>query len=461
MRRLRPGVRLGTTLAASAVVAVALAVGGLVLVVLVRAQLVDALDASARARAHDVAVLVTDQGVRGTLATTGEDAALVQVIGPTAAVIASTGNVQGEQPLIDPAKLRAPASVTRTAVPIGAAGERFRVVAIPVSLPDGPGWVYVGSSEQPVQRTVARLTGGLLLTLPVLLLLVGAVIHAAVGRGLRPVDRIRRRADELGARDLSQRVPVPPGRDAVARLALTMNQMLARLDSSARRQRQFVADASHELKSPLAALQTQLDVALSHPDAQDVELTMLGLRDQTTRMSGLIDKLLFLARAEERDEPPVPDRVDLDELVLTEVRRLRGQAATLPTAVSVTVHGPDAAQVLGSHADLGRLLGNLGDNALAHAESWVEIGLTAHAGRAVITVTDDGPGVPAEDRDRVFHRFTRLDWDRARLAGGSGLGLAIVAEITQAHGGHVQMLPRPDGAHGARVEVSLPLGAQP
>lgn len=454
MKVRRLGVQLDTTLAAAGLVAVVLAAGGMVLVVLVKAQLTGALDASARARAQDVAVLVATQGVRGTLATTGEEAALVQVLGPGQVVLASTENVEGEGPLIPTPAFRAPTSGTRTALPIGDAGQGFRVVALPVSLTEGDGWVYVGSSLRPVERTVARLTRTLVLTLPVLLLLVTGVIAAAVGRSLHPVERIRRRAAELGAADLSLRVPVPAGQDAVVRLAVTMNEMLGRLDASARRQRQFVADASHELKSPLAALQTQIDVAQRYPEAQDRDLTLRELREQTTRMAGLIDGLLFLAHAEERREPPVRVRVDLDELVLAEARRLRALGR-----VEVTVRGPAAVTVEGSEADLARLLRNVGDNAFAHAGTSVELGLVLADGCAVVTVSDDGPGVAARDRERIFERFTRLDWERGRAAGGggSGLGLAIVREIAEAHGGTAAMSERADGP-GSTLTVRFPRG---
>lgn len=452
MSRRRLGVRLGTTLAAAGVVAVVLAAGGWLFVVLVRGQLAGAVEAAARARAQDVAVLVSTDGVRGRLATTGEEAALVQVLGPTGLVLAATGNVEGEGPLIPTPAVRAPTSVTRAALPIGTAGQDFRVVALPVSLTEGPGWVLVASSLQPVERTVGRLAATLALTLPVLLLLVTAVIAAAVTRSLRPVERIRSRAAGLGAADLSLRVPVPAGRDAVARLAVTMNEMLGRLDAAARRQRQFVADASHELKSPLAALQAQIDVAVAYPHAQASDLTLRELREQTTRMGSLIDGLLFLARSDERGGSSGHGRVDLDELVLAEVRRLR-----LLGGMDVTVRGPAAAVVQGSPAELARLLRNLGDNAVAHARTSIAVGLGLDGGCAVLTVADDGPGVPVEDRERIFERFTRLDWERGPTGGGSGLGLSIVREIAVAHGGTVAMGGRDDG-QGAVVTVRLPLG---
>ena len=431
-----------------------LSLSGLLLVTLLHRSLVGSVDAAALARAHDVSASASGALQRGTITSTSEDTALVQVIGPRGAVLASTANVEGEQPALaaTPAR-RADVTLTRSGLPIGDESQRFRVVAVPVDLAEGPGWVYVASSLRAVDATVARLVAALLIGLPALLLIVTAVIWLAVGRALRPIESIRLQASQIGGEDLRTRVPVPRSRDEVARLAVTMNDMLARLQASAVRQNQFVGDASHELKSPLTALRAQVDVALDYPERTDSRQVLLQVQQDSLRMAGLIDDLLFLARADEGSLHAGGQRVDLDELVIAEVHRLRQVAGP-----AVSLCGPDAAAVTGSERDLTRLLRNLGDNAAKHASSKVEIGLTTLAGFAIITVSDDGPGIPVDAQDSIFERFTRLEVDRARHpSGGSGLGLAITREIATVHGGDVSVRNRDDGSRGAVFTVRIPL----
>ena len=446
--------RLTATVAAAAVVAVALTLSGLLLVQLVERSLVSNLDSTALARARDVASLAGTSPLRDTVASTGEDSALVQVVGPTGTVLSASANIQDEPTtLTSPPTRRQVTSQTRRGLPIGGEGEQFRVVALPVTLPEGPGWVYVATSLRPVDATVQRLVEVLLYGLPALLVVVTVVIWVAVGRALRPVERMRRRAAAIGGDDLQERVPVPRSRDEIARLAVTLNEMLARLQASALRQHRFVGDASHELKSPLAAIRAQVDVALAYPERADSRQVLSRVQQQAGRMEQLIDDLLFLARTDEGRHAFVTQRVDLDELVLAEAQRLRAHRH-----VTISLLGPDAAAVAGSRRDLTRMLRNLGDNALAHARSQVSIGLHCAGADAVITVIDDGPGIPPRERARIFERFSRLEDDRSRhtSGGGTGLGLAITREIARAHGGDVTAQDRPDGHPGAAFEVRLP-----
>ena len=450
--------RLTATLAAGLVLAVLFVASGLLLVGFVHRSLLASVDSAASARARDVADLASSGRLGATVASTAGDVALVQVVGPSGGIVSSTGNVQGEPAAIATAGLRRSLTrQTRTELAIGAADEDFRVTALPVALPSGPGWVLVGTSLRQVDVTVTRLSSALSAGLPLLLLVVTAVMWVAVGRALRPVERIRLRAGAIGADQLSQRVPVPRSRDEVAKLAVTMNEMLARLEASAVRQQQFVGDASHELKSPLAALQAQIEVALTYPDGTDNSAVLGRVRQQSQRMAELIEGLLFLARRDETDTSGLAGghaaRVDLDELVLHEVHRLRNLGAT------VTVTHWDAAAVTGSDRDLARLLRNLGDNAATHMHQALEVGLTIEGADAVITVADDGPGIPVAARASIFERFTRLEQDRARLgtSGGTGLGLAIAQEIATMHHGEIRVSDRPDGASGAVFRVHLPL----
>jgi signal transduction histidine kinase len=454
LRRLwgaRRGVRVRTTVLATLVVALSLAVGGLLLVVLVHRSLVGSVDAAGSARARDVAALAAAGRLQATVASTGEESSVVQVVDAGGRVVAASPNILGEPALLPAAPTARRRQVsTRAGLPIADRGQSFRVTAEPVQLPSGRGWVYVATSLGQVDLTTARLAALLLLGLPLLLLIVATAIWRAVGRALRPVEQIRASAAAIGGAQFGARVPTPDSGDEIARLAQTMNAMLARIQDATVRQREFVGDASHELRSPLAALQTELDVALAYPDGTDPAAVLLRSSLQTERMSSLLNDLLYLARADEGAPQASHGPVDLDELLLAEARRLRTAGAI------VTVVGPDTVRIQGSHGELTRLLRNLGDNAAAHAQTTVTLGLSIQDEQAVLSVADDGPGIPTADRERIFQRFARLDTARARTntGGGAGLGLAICQQIVQRHNGTITV---EDSSHGARFVVLLPL----
>jgi signal transduction histidine kinase len=256
--------------------------------------------------------------------------------------------------------------------------------------------------------------------------------------------------DAISAAALHRRVPDPPGQDEIGRLAATMNRMLARLEEAQAKERQFVSDASHELRSPVATIRQHVEVALAHPaGASAGELAEVVLAEDL-RLERLVDDLLFLARADERRQRLVRRLVDLDDVVLEEATRLRAT-----TGVRIDTGEVSAGRVVGDASQLRRLVRNLLDNATRHARSTVRLGLaTTDEGTVGLTVEDDGPGIPPEQRQRVFERFVRLDEARAREAGGSGLGLAIVAEVAETHGGAVTAGDSSLG--GARFEVRLP-----
>jgi len=451
------GVRASATALATAVVASALVVGGLLLVVLVHRSLVSGLDVAGYTQARNVAALAGTGRLPATIATTGDESAVVQVVDQAGMVVSASGNVTGNPAVLATAPTRRiPTAVTIAGLPIADTGQSFRLIAEPVDLPSGPGWVYVASSLGQVDASVTRVGTLLAAGLPLLVVVGAAATRRAVGHALRPVERIRRGAAAIGAKGLGERVPVPAARDEIGRLAVTMNQMLTRLQDAALRQRQFIGDASHELRSPLAALQAQVDVALNcHHEDSDGDV-LRHVQHQARRMGVLIDDLLFLARADERVEPATSDEpVDLDELVLTEISRLR--AAGGP---AIELVGLAAARTTGSARDLARMLRNLGDNAVDHAQRTVAFSLNRERDQAVIAVSDDGPGVPPADRARIFERFVRLDQARSRsqnVAGGTGLGLAIAQQIVQAHGGQIVATDRIDGKTGAAFIIRLPL----
>lgn len=453
-----PGVRASATGIATVIVAAVLALGAILLVVLVHRSLVGGLDAAGYAQARDVAALARAGRLQPTIASTGNESSVVQVVDRMGVVVSASGNITGNPTVLaNPPGRRVATAFTTTGLPIDDAGQSFRLIAEPVDLPGGPGWVYVATSLGQVDASVSRVATLLASGLPLLLIVVAVVTWRAVGRALRPVERIRQSAAAIGGTGLEERLPVPASRDEIARLAVTMNQMLTRLQDSAVRQRQFVGDASHELRSPLAALQAQVDVALSHAAPAADSGVLLRVQDQARRMGVLIDDLLFLARADERGDrgeraPAGP--VDLDELVLAEIGRLRRLGGP-----AVELAGLSAVRTIGSARDLARMLSNLGDNAAAHAQSVVTFSLVREGDEALLTVTDDGPGIPQTDQARIFDRFVRLDQARARSqpAGGTGLGLAITRQIVQTHGGRIAAADRPDGDPGAAFITRLPL----
>jgi signal transduction histidine kinase len=257
---------------------------------------------------------------------------------------------------------------------------------------------------------------------------------------------------DISTSDLSGRVPVPDSRDEIEALAVTMNEMLARIEAGHTAQRRFVADASHELRSPLATIISALEVALSHPELLNDELAAKTLIPEAQRMKALIDDLLLLARADERDLQTARADTDLDDVVIVEVERLRDKTSLrLRTAVTPV-------RLTGDPSALARVLRNLLDNAARHAKSTVDVEVSSDGAYAVLAVSDDGPGIPAPDRARVFDRFVRLDPDRSRRGGGAGLGLAIAREIVVAHEGTVTIGNREGG--GTCVTVRLPLSQE-
>jgi signal transduction histidine kinase len=447
--RVRVGIRSRVTATATLIVAVTLVLGAALVTLLLQQSLVAGVDASAGARARDVAALAAAASLPTTIQTTGEETALVQVVDASNRVVAASANIEGQGPIVPTPSAAARGPVTTPLTPLGE--HPFRVVVEP--WPKGRGWVVVATALTQVDSAVLSLIGLFAVIIPAILVIVALALWRAVGQVLRPVEAIRERAAGISAANLSQRIPVPPTSDELARLAVTMNEMLDRLDAASLRQRQFIGDAAHELRSPLAALRAQLDVALAHPEDPASVGTIARVSEQAARMSTLVDDLLFLARSSEPAPATSAGPVDLDELVVDEVRRMRQFAGP-----QVDLVGLSAARLRGSARDLGRMLRNLGDNALEHATSRVQVRLSVDH-MAELAVTDDGPGIPQADRVRVFERFTRLDDSRARRAGGggAGIGLSIVKQIVLAHGGIVEVRDRGDGQSGAVLVVRLPL----
>lgn len=306
--------------------------------------------------------------------------------------------------------------------------------------------VHAGAPLAAEQEAVSTVRGAMLTGLPVLLLVVAGVTWLVTRRALRPVEGIRRELAAITAsEDLARRVPEPGSRDEIARLARTTNETLSVLEASVDRQRRFVADASHELRSPIASLRTQLEVGAAHPELLDVP----GAVADTVRLQELAAGLLLLARLD-AGERPGRAAVDLGALVREEVSQRAGDR--VPVAVSV--RDEDALEVRGSRGQLARVLGNLLDNAERHAERSVAVVVRAEGDSVLVDVTDDGAGVPEEERERIFERFVRLDDARSRDDGGAGLGLAIARDVAVRHGGTLTVAGAPSG--GAQFRLRLP-----
>jgi signal transduction histidine kinase len=452
--RRRGTVRTRTTVAATLIFGLTFLLGGAAMVTLLRQSLIRDLDGVADIRADDIAALARRGALPDTLLL--EDDAVGQVVDAQGRVLAASANVRGEAPI---ATLRPrgvdPVFSTVDALP-GMSGD-YRLLALRSDSPDGPVTVYVGTSLEPTRDTLVLVGVGLLVGAPLLLALVAALTWVSVGRALRPVDAIRSQVADLSSRDLHRRVPVPPTDDEIGRLAVTMNAMLSRLQDAADKQRRFVADASHELQSPLAASRLDLEVTLAHPDAANWLDTARDLLAENRRMDRLVADLLFIARADDGAPLAPCTPVDLHEVVFDEAARLDST-----TGIRIDTSGVTSTFVQGRRDDLSRAVRNLLDNAERHATSAVTVGLHNGDGVVTLVVEDDGPGVPPADRARIFERFTRLDDARTRShddngqGHGTGLGLAIVKEIIEHHGGHVTAEGPTDTAGGARFVVTLP-----
>jgi signal transduction histidine kinase len=482
-------VRLGTvrvriTVAAVVVAGVAMAVGALVLVAVLRDTLTREVRAAARLRGQDVAsVLASGASETGSLAVDDPEELLIQVLDASGRVVAASPGADGRPPLArlrpgESAELELPAAPGQGGSaeggsaeggtpagggsgaaegPAGVAGAEegeFLAVATGAETPQGRRTVVVVRSTETVTEATAAVSGLLAVGLPLLLAVVGVTTWVLVGRALAPVEGIRAEVDAISAAALHRRVPDPPADDEIGRLARTMNRMLGRLDQAQARQRRLVADASHELRSPVATIRQHAEVALAHPDRTSTTELAATVLAEDLRLQRLAEDLLLLTRADEHTLALRRRPVDLDDLVFDEARRLRDA-----TGLTVDTTAVSAGRVDGDPAGLRRVLRNLGDNAARHAGGRLAFSVAERDGMVLLAVDDDGSGIPEADRERVFERFVRLDDARARDDGGSGLGLAIVAELVAAHGGTVAVATSPLG--GARVAVTLPRLADP
>ncbi|GAA2438285.1 HAMP domain-containing sensor histidine kinase [Streptomyces glaucus] len=473
MRRLFGSVRARATLGATLVVAVALVAAGAAVLLSLRSNLIGEAGTQAERSARAVAAELAAGTPYGELSLDVEDRP-VQVVDEDGRLAAASDDLErisgtdtdavtprpapagedagddegddgddsaeaGES--LDPGGIGERTTFTNGSATLDGDTEDYRFAAVPVRTPAGDGFtVYAGAPLSAEHSAVRTALTAMLIGFPLLLGVVAAVTWLVTRRALRPVESIRREMAAITASaDLARRVPVPGTHDEVARLARTTNETLAALETSVERQRRFVADASHELRSPIASLRTQLEVAAAHPELLDLD----GAVEDTVRLQRLAADLLLLARLD-AGERPADTRVDLAALAR--------EAAAGRTGVTVRA---EAVRVTGSRGQLERVLVNLLDNGQRHARSAVEVTVRRAGEHAVVEVADDGDGVPEADRERIFERFVRLDAARSRDDGGAGLGLAIARDVAARHGGTLTVRAAPAG--GALFELRLPL----
>ncbi|WP_225634888.1 sensor histidine kinase [Streptomyces solaniscabiei] len=472
MSRLLGSVRARATLAATLVVAVALVAAGTAVLLSLRSNLLGEAGTQAERSAREVAAElsvgtpyrdlsldVDDRPVQvvdedGRLVAASED--LERISGTGVAAVkplpAATGERGGDDgrededddsgDSLEPGEIGERTTVSDGSATIDGDTEDYRFAAVPVETRDKSRLtVYAGAPLSAEHGAVDTALTVMLIGFPALLAVVAWVTWLVTRRALRPVEGIRREMAAITAsEDLARRVPVPDTHDEIARLASTTNETLAALESSVERQRRFVADASHELRSPIASLRTQLEVAAAHPELLDLD----GAVEDTVRLQRLAADLLLLARLD-AGERPADAQVDLAVLARAQAQGRAG----------VGVRAEDAVAVAGSRGQLERVLANLLDNAQRHARSAVEVSVRRDGGVAVAAVADDGEGVPPADRERIFERFVRLDAARSRDDGGAGLGLAIARDVAVRHGGTLTVRDAPAG--GALFELRLPV----
>lgn len=414
----------------------------------VREALNDAVTAELRVRADDVAAEL-GAGVEPVVT----DGLVTQVLGPD-------GSVQqpaGAEGLARPGEL--PDDVGGEIVEdraVAGVGEHARVLVRRLPAAAGGGWVVVAGSTSPIVRVQHRLTVLLAVAGPLLVLAVAATAWTLTRSALQPVRRMTRRASTLSLEQPHERLPQPPGRDEIAELGRTLNAMLERIEQMVVHERAFVDDASHELRTPIAVLRGELELArmeLAAGEAGDPVRAIDSALEETDRLARITEHLLVLARADAGRLVDTRERVS----VMTATAKLVDRLDTGHVQLQVTgVEG----HVLADPDLVDQLLTNLIGNALRFARHRVRVGIRAEERFVVIEIDDDGPGFHPDVVDRVFDRFSRSGTSRTRSGGGAGLGLAIVAAIVDTLDGRVEV-DNGGPLGGASVSVRLPRAPRP
>jgi two-component system, OmpR family, sensor kinase len=440
--------RIRLTLVFTGVMALVLAAGGFAIYTLFEADLDRTLEDGLRARAGDAGALLRANGVDA-VGESGEPYA--QVLDPRGRVLATTRRA-GSAPLLTRAELAdALAGERLTERRHLRGGPDLRLFAAPERAGSGRVAVVVGESLEQRDDALDSLAALLLIAGPLGLALTGIAGYLVTAAALRPVERMRARAAAISAGEEGGRMPEPEGDDELARLARTLNEMLARLQASFDRERTFVADASHELRTPLAILRTELELALrGEKSIEELESALRSAAEETDRLSQLAEDLLVIARSDQGRLPIRRARVNADD-VLSAVARRYGARANADGRV-VEVEPAADVWLDADEARLEQALGNMVDNALRYGAGPVTLAASTLDGVVELHVRDSGPGFTPAVLPSVFERFAGADAGGSRA--GAGLGMAIIASIAGAHGGSAHAVNRPSG--GADVWVTLP-----
>lgn len=452
-------IRIRVTLAFTAAMAVVLVATGAFLYLRLASELDAAIDQGLRARAGDVAALLQSGGAgltasgRSPLTEQGEN--LAQVLTVDGRVVDATPPLRAA-PLLTGDEARRAARSTLVLDGRGVPGEGDPARLLATGARAGPDRyvVVVGTPTEDRRDALRNLAGLLLIGGPAALLLASLAGYGAAAAALRPVERMRREAERVAPSERG-RLPVGAAEDEIGRLGRTLNAMLDRLHEAFERERALVADASHELRMPLAVLKAELDLAMrGEPDRRALRAAVASAAEETDRLVRLAEDLLVIARADQGRLPIRRERVHVHELVRTVLGRL---ARTIDEAgVRVTVDVDRRLTIDGDPLRLEQALGNLVDNAIRHGAREVIVRASASPdGTVALVVEDDGPGFPEAFLPRAFDRFARAEAARAR--GGTGLGLSVVEAVARAHGGHAGAENRVPGP-GARLTMTLPVG---
>ena len=451
-------IRVRMTLWYAALLALIIAALGAFLVLRLRTDLTNALDGRLRPALDQIALGYQAEGTleaRDVSATVlSETAAASQVLMPDGRVVVSFGGRKAARPLLSVADIRSVIAGGRFTRTQPVSGQPFRVIARSTTRAGAPRVVVAAESTASIDNSVQRLLALLLLACPVALVLTAAGGWWLASRALSPIDRLTGQARQIGIDRLSDRLPAPSTGDEVARLAATLNTMLARIETGVEEQRRIVADTSHELRSPLAAMRAELDVSLLADDLQpEARAVLRGVGEEVDRLRRIVDGLLTLARADQGTLGLLLRPLDLADVAGEAVDRVRALADSRRVTLDATL---DSAPAEGDPIRLGQAIANLLDNAIefSPAGGTVTVAVASEGEQAVVRILDEGPGVPDGARERIFDRFHRLDASRARSTGGSGIGLSIVRELARAHGGRVWHEPGPQG--GSTFVLAVP-----
>ena len=428
-------------------VALALALGSLVLYAVLTFTVNRTVDDGAFATAQVVSAMVSENTIPNPLPVSGSQ--VVQVIDRSGAVVSGSVSADRLTPLLRPAELAKALTGERISIPGARAGlsGTMRAIAVQAGRRSASRSIIVAVPVNDVEQSQRVLRVTLLFAYAPLVVVMALIAWRVIGSTLKPVETLRSGAARISGSDQDERLAVPESADEIRALALTLNDMLDRLAAARGRQRAFVADAAHELRSPLTSMRTQLEVAKHLGEGGELVTDLLA---DVARLSTLVEDLLLLARAgSDTNPPPVRESVDVRALLIATGDRYAG--ARVPVSIA---DGPVVYANV-SPEELRRVLANLVDNAVRHASSNVALSVRAEGGGAVLTVVDDGPGIPADQRERVFERFARLDDARDRDAGGTGLGLPIVRELLRRSDGSISLRDNPSGP-GLAAEVHLP-----